>query len=372
MKQADGKNIVRVFEQWSPRSYAVDGDNVGLMVGTLNKPVQRVMTTLDVSDEVVEEAADKNIDLIIAHHPLIFKPLSSIETSGGKGSIIEKCIKNDITVYAAHTNLDIADGGVNDMLTKALGLEETEVLVPMFDIPLKKLTAFVPEDHVETVRSALGNAGAGHIGDYSHCTFATEGTGTFIPGNNTDPYLGTQGKMEFAAEKRMETVVPETIMPQVIEALEEAHPYEEPAYDIYPLDLEGEVMGLGRTGYLREPLSYDAFIQHVKDSLGVKNLRTAGREPTEVRKVAVLGGDGNKYWKNALHSGADVYITGDLYFHTAQDAAMEGLNTIDPGHHIEQIMKEGVRRKMESLIDLSAYDITFYASTISTEPFTFR
>ncbi|SFL66735.1 Nif3-like dinuclear metal center hexameric protein [Salibacterium qingdaonense] len=372
MKPADGRTIIEAFETWAPRSLAVEKDNVGLMVGTLNKPVHRVLTTLDVSMEVVEEAVEKDIDLIIAHHPLIFKPLASLETSGKKGSIIEKCIKHDIAVYAAHTNLDIADGGVNDMLTEALGLGETEVLVPTTEIPLKKITAFVPEGHVETVRSALGDAGAGHIGDYSHCTFAADGTGTFIPGDNTDPYLGTRGKMEFAAETRMETVVPETLLPEVTKALENAHPYEEPAYDVYPLDMEGEIKGLGRTGYLPEPLSYESFIQLVKSTFGVKHVRTAGTEPKEVRKVAVLGGDGNKFWSHALHSGADVYITGDLYFHTAQDAAMEGLNTIDPGHHIEQIMKEGVKRKMETLIDVSACDLTFYASTISTEPFTFR
>ncbi|SFP21286.1 dinuclear metal center protein, YbgI/SA1388 family [Salibacterium halotolerans] len=372
MKTADGRMIAEIFEGWAPRSLALEKDNVGLMVGTLNKPVHRVLTTLDVSNEVVDEAVEKDIDLIIAHHPLIFKPMASIETSGGKGSIIEKCMKHDIAVYAAHTNLDIADGGVNDMLADALGLEKTEVLVPMTEVPLKKLTAFVPEGHVESVRSALGDAGAGHIGDYSHCTFSTDGTGTFIPGDNTDPYLGTRGQMEFAPETRMETIVPETILPDVIKVLESAHPYEEPAYDVYPLDIQGEVMGLGRIGYLSESHSYEGFIEHVKSAFGVRHVRTAGPEPSEVRTVAVLGGDGNKFWSHALKRGADVYITGDLYFHTAQDAALEGLNTIDPGHHIEQIIKEGVRRKMESLIDISVYDITFYASTISTEPFTFR
>ncbi|MFD2704160.1 Nif3-like dinuclear metal center hexameric protein [Salibacterium lacus] len=372
MKQADGQMIINAFETWAPRSLAMEKDNVGLMVGTLNKPVHRVLTTLDVSMEVAEEAVEKDIDLIIAHHPLIFKPLASLETAGGKGSIIEKCIKNDIAVYAAHTNLDIADGGVNDMLAETLGLGDTEVLVPTTEIPLKKVTAFVPEGHVEAVRSALGNAGAGHIGDYSHCTFSAEGTGTFIPGDNTDPYLGTQGKMEFAAETRMETVVPETLLPGVIQALENAHPYEEPAYDVYPLDMEGEIMGLGRTGYLPEPLSYETFIDLVKSTFGIKHVRTAGTEPKEVRKVAVLGGDGNKFWTHALHSGADVYITGDLYFHTAQDAALEGLNTIDPGHHIEYVMKEGVKRKMEHLLDISPYALTFYASAVSTDPFSFR
>ncbi|MFZ4452002.1 Nif3-like dinuclear metal center hexameric protein [Salibacterium aidingense] len=372
MKPANGQAVIQAFEQWAPKSLALEGDKAGLMLGTLNKPVRQVMTALDVSEEVVDEAVRKNVDLIIAHHPLIFKPLKQIETSRGQGPIIEKCIKHDIAVYAAHTNLDIAGGGVNDMLAEALGLEHTEVLVPTQEIPLKKLTAFVPEDHVETVRQALGDAGAGHIGDYSHCTFTAGGTGTFIPGDNTDPYLGTQGKMEYAAEKRMETIVPENMLPRVIKALEKAHPYEEPAYDVYPLDLKGEILGLGRAGYMKKPVSFETFIENVKEAFDVSHIRTAGPEPKEVRKVAILGGDGNKYWNYALRKGADVYITGDLYYHVAQDAALEGLSMIDPGHHIEKIMKKGVKRKMETLVDPAKYETTFIASDVSTEPFRFK
>ncbi|RSL34497.1 Nif3-like dinuclear metal center hexameric protein [Salibacterium salarium] len=372
MKPANGQAIIQTFEEWSPKSLAVEGDKVGLMLGTLNKPVDNVMIALDVSEEVVDEAIEKEAGLIIAHHPLIFKPLKQIETTTGQGPIIEKCIKHDIAVYAAHTNLDITNGGVNDMMAEALGLEDTKVLVPTQEIPLKKLVAFVPENHVEIVRSALGDAGAGHIGDYSHCTFATDGTGTFIPGDNTNPYLGTQGEMEFAAEKRMETVVPETMIRNVIKALEKAHPYEEPAYDVYPLDLEGEKLGLGRVGYLKEPVSFETFITQVKSAFEVHHIRTAGPEPDMVKKVALLGGDGNKYWSYAKRNGADVYITGDLYYHVAQDAAVDGLSMIDPGHNVEKIMKEGVKRKMESLIDSNKYATQFIASSVSTEPFSFR
>ncbi|RSL30908.1 Nif3-like dinuclear metal center hexameric protein [Salibacterium salarium] len=372
MKPANAQAIIQAFEAWSPKSLAVEGDKVGLMLGTLNKPVRNVMIALDVAEEVVDEAIEKDAGLIIAHHPLIFKPLKQIETTSGQGPIIEKCIKHDIAVYAAHTNLDIANGGVNDMMAEALGLHSTNVLVPTQEVPLKKLVAFVPEDHVEDVRSAIGDAGAGHIGDYSHCTFAADGTGTFLPGDETNPYIGSQGEMEFAAEKRIETVVPENIINKVVKALKKAHPYEEPAYDVYPLDLNGEELGLGRVGYLEDAVSFDTFVDKVKSAFAVDHIRTAGPVPDEVKKVALLGGDGNKYWSYAKRHGADVYITGDLYYHVAQDAAMDGLSMIDPGHHVEKIMKEGVKRKMESLLDSTKYTTQLIASNVSTEPFSFR
>ncbi|WP_240376616.1 Nif3-like dinuclear metal center hexameric protein [Bacillus piscicola] len=371
MAAANGQAIIQLFEEWAPRTFAMEGDKVGLMVGSLNKPVHRVMVALDVLEEVVDEAIEKRVDLIIAHHPLIFKPLRKIDTANGQGPIIEKCIKHDITVYAAHTNLDIAKGGVNDMMAEALGLENTKVLVPTKEITLKKVTAFVPDDHVSEVRQALGDAGAGYIGGYSHCTFASSGTGTFIPGAGTNPYLGKQGEMEFASEKRIETVVPETILNRVIRALEEAHPYEEPAYDVYPLDLEGERLGLGRIGQLSEPLPFNEFVNKVKDAFQVEHVRAVGPFTDLVRKVALLGGDGNKYWSYAKRQGADVYITGDLYYHIAHDAQMAGLNIIDPGHNVEKIMKEGVKKEMEKRVEKKKWDTTFIASAVSTDPFTF-
>ncbi|MFB5662087.1 Nif3-like dinuclear metal center hexameric protein [Alteribacillus sp. HJP-4] len=371
MKPANGNYIIQLFEEWCPKAYAVEGDKVGLMIGTLNKPVNNVMVALDVVEEVVDEAIEKKVDLIIAHHPLLFRPLKSIDTASGQGPIIEKCIKHDIAVYAAHTNLDIAEGGVNDMLADALNLHNTEVLVPLFTVPLKKLVAFVPEDHVSEVRKALGGSGAGFIGDYSHCTFSTPGTGTFIPGEGTNPYLGDPGKMEFASEQRIETVVPENILNKVTKALIDSHPYEEPAYDIYPLELEGKMLGLGRIGELDSSMSFESFITKVKQAFGLRNVRVSGNVNKEVKKIAVLGGDGNKYWQAAKRLGADVYITGDVYFHTAHDAAMDGLTMLDPGHHVEQIMKNGVKSKLDEMLGKSKYSTVITASSVSTEPFRF-
>ncbi|WP_018923736.1 Nif3-like dinuclear metal center hexameric protein [Salsuginibacillus kocurii] len=368
-KIASGQMIIDQFERFSPRHLALEGDPGGLMIGSLNRPVQKVMITLDVLETVVDEAIEKGVDLIIAHHPLIFSPVSSIDVEKGQGPVIEKCIKHEISVYAAHTNLDITHGGVNDLLSAAIGLENTEVLIPTYEEDLKKVVAFVPQDHVEEVRQALGDAGAGHIGDYSHCTFSTDGTGTFIPGDETNPYIGKQGEMEFVSEKRMETIVPAHLEKEVLRALADAHPYEEPAYDVYPLDIKGETFGLGRVGNLSTQETLADFAARIKEPLGVSQLRMIGPEHGTVQRIAVLGGDGNKYWEDALKSGADVLISGDIKFHTAQDALMAGLYIIDAGHYIEHVMKEGVKKQLQTSLSELNYDTEVFISERSTDPF---
>lgn len=211
MKIANAQTLIQAFESFSPKAYAVEGDKIGLQIGTLNKKVKKVMIALDVIEPVVDEAVEEGVDLIIAHHPIIFKPIKALRTDQTYGRTIEKLIKNDITVYLAHTNLDVAPGGVNDLMAEALGLEDTEVLVETFEDTLKKLVVFVPENEAGKVRDALGNAGAGYIGNYSHCSFNTKGTGTFKPGEGTDPFIGEQGKMEYVDEVKIETVFPASI-----------------------------------------------------------------------------------------------------------------------------------------------------------------
>lgn len=235
-KLVNGQEIIRLFEQFSPKALAVEGDKIGLQIGTLNKKIKNVMVTLDVLEETVDEAIAKNVDLIIAHHPPVFRPLKNIVTDQPGGRLIEKCIKHDIAVYAAHTNLDVADGGVNDMLADALGLEETKVLVPTYAESLKKLAVYVPKEYEEKVRKALGDAGAGHIGAYSHCAFSSEGIGSFRPLEDANPFIGQAGELERVQEVRIETVYPSGIEKTVLAAMKKAHPYEEVAFDIYPVE----------------------------------------------------------------------------------------------------------------------------------------
>ncbi len=184
------KDVINLLEDFAPKSYAFEGDKIGLHVGKMNAKVSKVMIALDVLESVVDEAIENDVNLIVAHHPLIFKPLKKIDLNSEKGRIIQKLIKHDISVYAAHTNLDIATGGVNDMLMNQLGIKHTDILVETGEEPLFKLVVFVPQTHEDQLRDALSNAGAGHIGDYSHCTFNSTGTGTFKPLDGTNPYIG--------------------------------------------------------------------------------------------------------------------------------------------------------------------------------------
>jgi dinuclear metal center YbgI/SA1388 family protein len=370
VKKINGHEIIQLFEQFSPKGYAMEGDKIGLQIGRLNTPVENVMIALDVLEEVVDEAIEKKVQLIIAHHPLIYRPLQKISTDTPSGRIIEKLIKHDIAVYAAHTNLDIAKGGVNDMLADALKLTNTEVLYPTYETQLKKLAVFVPEENAESLRQALGNAGAGSIGNYSHCSFASRGTGQFKPNGEANPHIGQQGKLETVEEVCIETIYPEHIEKKVLSAMFKNHPYEEVAYDIYKLENKGEVLGLGKIGEISE-MTLKEFAEHVKHTLEVDGVRVVGDLSSKIRKVAVLGGDGNKYFMSAKMKGADVYVTGDMYYHVAHDAMMMGLNIVDPGHNVEKIMKKGVAQKLVQMCSGKGYSVSIFPSEIHTDPFKF-
>ncbi|MCQ6273654.1 Nif3-like dinuclear metal center hexameric protein [Bacillus sp. V3B] len=370
MKKINGHEMIQLFEQFAPKKYAMEGDKVGLQIGRLNKPLRRVMIALDVLEEVVDEAIEKEVDLIIAHHPLIYRPLQNITTDKLPGRMIEKLLKNEIAVYAAHTNLDVAKGGVNDLLAEALQLSHTEVLVPTHEVKLKKLVVYVPATESHQVKDALGNVGAGAIGNYSHCQFSTSGIGQFLPGEEANPHIGQNGKIEQVEEEKIETIFPDYLEKKVLQAMIKAHPYEEVAYDIYSLDNKGETLGLGRMGKIKE-MTLGEFVHKVKKALDVPTVRIVGDLQAKVKKVAVLGGDGNKYISSAKFKGADVYITGDLYYHVAHDAMMMGLNVIDPGHNVEKVMKKGVTHYLTKLCTEKDYDVHIFPSEKNTEPFQF-
>lgn len=372
MKQANGNEIIQLFESWSPKKIAcMENDPIGLAIGTLNKTVTKVLVTLDVNDKVVDEAIEKGCELIIAHHPPIFRKLANLRTDTPSGKMYEKLIKNDISVYAAHTNLDVAEGGVNDLLFDALKLENREILSKTYSEQLMKLAVFVPISHVDEVRFALAKAGAGKIGDYDSCSFSSTGEGRFRPLDGANPYIGSIGEIEVVEEEKIEVVFPTSIKSRVLKAMLKAHPYEEPAYDFYTLDIETKEMGLGRVGTLDAPMTLKDFAEHVKVCLNVPCVRVVGNLNDVVKKVAVVGGDGNKYVHAAKHAGADVFVTGDMYFHVAQDAESIGLHIVDPGHHVEKVMIKGVAEKMTKLCDDAKLSVQFIQSEISTEPFQF-
>lgn len=359
--------IFTLLEQWAPKNLAYDWDNVGVQIGSKTDVTKKVMVTLDVLESVVDEAIEKDVNLIIAHHPLLFKPINHIDFQTPKGKVIKKLIEHEITVYAAHTNLDIADGGVNDLLCDALQIGSTKNFIHVQNESLYKLAVFVPESHENELRNALSNKGAGHIGNYSHCTFRTEGQGTFRPLEGTNPYIGTTNKLEFVNEVKLETIVQETKLANVLQAMKKVHPYEEVAYDIYPLKQKGKSYGLGRIGKLSKAVTLYEFAEKVKNTFQLRTLKVVGELDNYVEKIAVLGGSGEKFIQQAKKMGADVYITGDLTFHHAQDAMEMGLSLIDPGHYVEQIMKKATKQYIEKHFQ----EITTIESTINTNPFQF-
>lgn len=371
MKKVNGHEIIQLFEEWSPKKFAVEDDPVGLQVGRLNEETEKVLVTLDVNEKVLDEAIEKGVKLIIAHHPPIFRRLKHIRTDLPQGRMFEKCIKHDISIYAAHTNLDVAPGGVNDLLAEVLELKQCEVMDVSYSEPLYKLAVFVPVTHADTVRAAIAKAGAGAIGDYYGCSFSSVGTGRFTPGNGADPFIGENGKPEVVEEERIEVVLPQSIRSKVLQAMLKAHPYEEVAYDFFQLDQRTNDFGLGRVGKLKEDMTLKEFAEFVKERLSVPAVRAVGDMDAKVRKVAVLGGDGNKYIYAAKRKGADVFVTGDLYYHVAHDALDLGLSVVDPGHNVEKVMIEGVVRKMSKLCEERGFICEFIPSEIDTEPFKF-
>ncbi|WP_068674308.1 Nif3-like dinuclear metal center hexameric protein [Oceanobacillus sp. Castelsardo] len=366
----NNSHVFQLMEKWAPKYLAYDWDNVGLQVGSHNQNVNKIMVTLDVLESVVDEAIRKEVNLIISHHPLLFKPMKQINFDSPQGRIIRKLINHQITVYAAHTNLDAAVGGVNDMLCQSIGIHSTDNLLETSAQRLLKIVVYVPKTHIKEIRNALSDSGAGHIGNYSHCTFQTEGQGTFKPLEGTNPYIGTADQLEFVDEVRMETIVPEEKVNKVISSILKAHPYEEPAYDIYPLKNSVKRFGIGRVGVLPQKLTLEELCKQIKQSLNISGLKVIGDLEKRVEKVAILGGSGEKYIQTAKQKGADVYITGDMTFHTAQDAWQMGLSVIDAGHYIEKIMKKYTVDYLKNELKHHS-SIEILMSETNTDPFQF-
>lgn len=368
-KEITSSYVFEIMEEWAPKHLAYDWDNIGLQIGSFHKPIRKIMVTLDVLESVVDEAVEKEVDLIIAHHPLLFKPLKQVNTDSAQGRTICKLLQNNITVYASHTNLDAAQGGVNDMLFDLLDIPSREPLIKTYEEKNYKIAVYVPSTHADSVRDALGEAGAGYVGKYSHCAFQTEGQGTFRPLEGTNPFIGSQDKLEAVEEVRIETIVPETKQYEVIQAIVQAHPYEEVAYDIYPLQNSGQIYGIGRVGNLNKEITLQELCAQVKTVFDVPHVRVTGDLDKMINKIAILGGSGEKYIGQAKQMGADAYITGDMTFHPAQDAHEMGLSIIDAGHYIEKVMKSVTKQYLDN--ELQGCNIDVIVSEMTTDPFLF-
>ena len=359
--------IIDVIEKLAPKELAESWDNIGLQIGNLDDEVKRILVTLDVTEKVVDEAVEKNINMIISHHPLIFKGLSNITMDGSKGKIIKSLIKNDINLYISHTNMDIAQGGLNDMLAKKLKLQNIKVLSPSIFEKLYKLAVFVPEGYEDQVRDVLGNAQAGWIGNYSHCTFQSKGIGTFKPMEGADPFIGKVDDIEKVDEYRIETIVSQKNLSNAINKMIEVHPYEEVAYDVYPLEIRGSESGLGRIGELEDSMDYETFIEMAKGVLNIDILRIAGSKKDYIKKVGLCTGSGADFMMDAARAGVDVYITGDVKYHEAQMAEELNILLIDGGHFsTEIIFIDGVKDYLDKEIDK---DIEVIESKVNKDVF---
>lgn len=325
------QDIMHSMERWAPAAWAYEWDNVGLSLGHPNQPVTRVVTCLSVTEAVQAFAVKHGAEMIVSHHPLIFKPPKSLRADQPQNALVLNLAAAGIACFSAHTNLDVAPGGVNHVLADLLELVDQRPLLPAPQAGQVKLVCFVPDDHLPEIRDAVAEAGAGVIGNYSHCTYSSPGTGTFRGEEGANPYVGEVGQLHQEPERRFEVVVRKAILGKVLRALVKAHPYEEPAYDIYPLQGGDPDVGLGRRGRLVEPTTLGDFAAQVRDRLNLNHARIVGSLDRKVSRVAVMGGSGGGE-AFRMAPDIDVYVTGDIKYHEAEAAQQRGLALIDAGH----------------------------------------
>lgn len=332
------------MDKWVPSKLIDSWDNTGFQIGDEEREVKKVLVALDLDRPTLKKAIEENYQMVITHHPLIFKPLNRINSKDYTGRLIMDIIKNDIVVYNAHSNLDMAIDGVNDELARMFNLKDSKILRKVYHDELVKLAVYTPKDYADQIRFALGNSGAGHIGNYSHCTFNSDGIGTFLPTADAKPYIGKVGTLEKVEEVKVESILKREDLSHILAEVKKAHPYEEVAYDVYPLLNEGTAYGYGRVGYIEETEA-EEFIYQVKDKLKVSDLTAYGNIDGTVSKVALCGGSGSNFIYDAHKAKADIYITGDLKYHDAQLAQELGMILLDAGHfHTEKIILPVIKK----------------------------
>lgn len=339
------KDIIKAFEQWAPPILALPDDRIGLQIGDANKEVRSVLVGLDPTLRLAARAKQLKANLVITHHPLFLDPVTAL--TGLTAKITKAFLRNDIALYVAHTNLDVAPGGVNDALAEKVGLTDTAVLIPTYVEQLVKLAVFVPQQNLEQVRIAICNAGAGYIGKYDNCAFMTSGIGTFRPLKGTNPHIGRLGRVERVGEGRLETIIPEHLLPQVIAAMHKVHPYEEVAYDVYPLKNpctesnrgKGRILGLGRYGDLPrhrrglpKTTTLEAFTKAVQKNLRSENIFFTGKPNKKIKRVAVFSGSCSMPLE-PFADKVDVLVCGEMKYHKRLEAEELGLAVIIAGHY---------------------------------------
>ena len=355
-----------------PPDLAEEWDNVGLQVGDPNAPVSRVLVALDPSSAAVAAARVQGAELLVTHHPLLFKPLRRLTPDDPVGAVIWPAVQGGVAIISAHTNLDVAPAGLNCWLAARLDLQESEPLQTISG-RLLKLVVYVPAGHEEAVADALFAAGAGQIGAYDQCSFRSAGTGTFRPGPGTTPFIGKSGEREAVAEVRLETIVPQRRLNKVLDRLLKVHPYEEVAYDLLPLANALPGTGLGRLGRLAEPQSLANLGDRAKAALACRSVRLVGDPEQKVARIAVCGGSGAGLIQEAKRRGADVLVTGDVRYHDARLAEELGLALVDAGHFAtEALAVAGLTTTLNQLAATNQWSLDVIAYEDERDPFTVR
>jgi len=357
------KEITNYFETFAPLSVQESYDNAGLIVGNPQQELTGVLIAFDVTEETVNEAITKKANLIIAHHPIVFKGLKTITGKNYIERIIINSIKHDIAIYASHTNLDSVIGGINSRFSEKMGLENCRILAPVSQ-QLKKLVTFVPKKHIEQVQKAVFEAGAGHIGEYDQCSFRQEGQGTFRASENTKPFVGKKGELHVEEEIRFETIFPKFRQKNILQALIENHPYEEVAYDVYSLDNQYDKLGIGMIGYLPKAMLEMDFLHFLKEKFRADGIKYTKLRNKPIRTVAVCGGSGSFLLKKAMAARADVFVSADFKYHDFFDAENQIL-IADIGHYeseefAKEIFYEVLMKKFPNF--------AFYISEINSNP----
>jgi dinuclear metal center YbgI/SA1388 family protein len=359
--------ILEWFERIVPASTSWKNDFAGLQVGDARDIVQNVLLTVDVTEEVVQEALRKKANLIIAHHPLLFQPIRSVTHSDRNGRLVQKLIRHKINLLVLHTNLDCSTKGVSFALAHRLGLEHTSILAPLED-SLKKMIVFVPKDHLEPVAQAMHAAGGGAFSKYEQCSFRTDGVGTFKGLDDANPFLGTIGRLESVAETRLEMIVPNWRLDDVQRAMLRVHPYEEVAYDILPISNRNPEFGFGAIGTLPHVMSSTDFLRKIKRQLAIPSLRYAGNMRRSIQKVAVCGGSGGDLLSEAIRHGAEAFVTADIRYHRFQDAE-ERILLIDAGHfETERVVLEQLQQQTQACIKSSQAKAKAIIAATCTNP----
>ncbi|WP_185851127.1 Nif3-like dinuclear metal center hexameric protein [Blattabacterium cuenoti] len=357
------KHIAEKLEIFAPIEYAESYDKIGLIVGSYDQEVKKIMITLDLTEEVFSESMDKKCNLIISFHPILFKPIKSLIGNNYSERVLISALKNNISVYVIHTNLDVIWDGTHSYISKLLKLTKEEVLFPK-EGSIKKLTTYVPYSYSEKVRNALFNAGAGNISNYSHCSYNVDGYGTFMGNDKTKPFLGKKGYFHMEKEMCINVIFPTHKLHSIKHALFNSHPYEEVSYEIYKIENINPYLGIGRIGLLEEEMNEYDFLHYLKRKMSLSCMRHSIFTGKNIKNVSIIAGSGSFGIEKSIEMKADVFISSDFKYHDFFKSNQQIL-IVDIGHYESE---KSNKYLLKYFLDKKFIHIPIYESEIDTNP----